>query len=182
MTPSIALLARVAPLFGRLLEEPGDDRRTVASAVQEMLREDAPSAADLVGRFASAIDTQSLDALRELYASTFDLSPVCVPYASVHLFGDESFKRAGLMGALAEAYRDAGFEPGHELPDHVATMFRFLPKMTPEEQQDLAHFVLRPSIDRMAQALFGSRNPYRHVLDALRGLLAASVQVEAIHA
>jgi nitrate reductase delta subunit len=175
------LLARVAPFFGRLLDEPDENWRSVTAAAFRALSDGTPAAVDLV-RFDSAMDGQPLDALRELYASTFDLSPVCVPYASVHLFGDESFKRARLMGGLADAYRRAEFDPGGELPDHIATMLRFLPQMTTEEQQDLARLVLQPAVDRMAQALFGSRNPYRHLLDALRSVLAASVRVEAIHA
>ena len=176
------LLTRAAPWFGRLFEEPGADWRDVASAVLRVLAEEALPAADVVRRFAAALDTQPLEDMRELYANTFDLSPVCVPYASVHLFGDESFKRARLMGGLADAYRRAGFDPGGELPDHVATMLRFLPKMTTEEQRDLARLVLQPVVDRMAQALFGSRNPYRHLLEALRGVIAASLQVETTHA
>lgn len=175
------LLRRVAPLLGRLLEEPGNDWPDLVSRAARTLAEDAHPAVDLLRRFESHLGWRSLDERRELHTGTFDLSPVCVPYASVHLFGEESFKRANLMGGLADAYRRAGFDPGKELPDHVATILRFLPRMTEEEQRDLARFVLQPSIDRMAQSLFGSRNPYGYLLDALRGVLAAVVQAETVH-
>lgn len=176
------LFAAVAPAFGRLLEEPSEDWRVSAARACRVLVDAAPAAADLVRRFEQAASDRSLDALRECYASTFELSPVCVPYVSVHLFGDESFKRAGLMGGFADAYRRAGFDPGSELPDHVATILTFVPCMSLDEQRDLVECVLRPAVDRMAQALFGSRNPYRHLLDALRGVLASLAQPETVHA
>lgn len=174
--------ALVAPALGRLFEEPGCDWHGALADAQRVLTEAAPAGADLVRRFEEATAGEPLDTLRERYASTFDLSPVCVPYVSVHLFGDESFKRAGLMGAFAEAYRRAAFDPGRELPDHLGVILRFVPHLTDDEQQDLIECVLRPAVDRMAQPLFGSRNPYRHLLEALRAVVAGSVQAEALHA
>ena len=174
--------ALVAPALGRLFEEPGEDWDAALSIARRLLDDSVPPAADFVRRFEEATVHESADMRRERYAGTFDLSPVCVPYVSVHLFGDESFKRATLMGAFAEAYRRTGFDPGGELPDHVATILRFVPHLTDEEQQDLIACVLRPAVERMARPLFGSRNPYRHLLEALRGVLASAAQAEALHA
>lgn len=142
----------------------------------------ATTFAALASRFAACFEEPASGPLRERYASTFDLNPVCVPYLSVHLFGDESFKRARLMGGLADAYRQAGFDARGELPDHIANVLRFLPRMSAEEQQDLIAFVLRPSVQRMADALAATRNPYRHLLNALRAALARADRVETAHA
>jgi nitrate reductase delta subunit len=166
-----SLLVRVASAFAALLAEPGERCRDVAEDVRAALAEEAPSAADIVGRFIKAIANEPLDTLQELHARTFDLMPVCAPYLSVHLFGEESFKRSRLMGGLADAYRTAGFDTGGELPDHLALVLRFLPSMTPEEQHDLVRYVLTPAVDRMAREFALGRNPYRYLIEALLATL-----------
>jgi nitrate reductase delta subunit len=178
---NVHTLSRIAPAFARLFEEPDvrwpdvlDDLRALAAVHQ-------PEAAPALDQFAAETAGASLDASRELHARTFDLAPACVPYLSVHAFGEESFKRARLMAGLAAAYRAAGFDPRGELPDHLAVVLHFLPVMTPAEQVDLVQYVLRPGIDRMADALASSANPYRHLIAALRAALAQPLEPEAAH-
>ncbi|MEP7118864.1 MAG: nitrate reductase molybdenum cofactor assembly chaperone [Acidobacteriota bacterium] len=175
-------LSAVAPLLARLLEEPDEAWCATLDAARVQLERETPEAAELVCRWIADTAADSPDLLRERHVYTFDLAPTCVPYLSVHLFGEESFKRAGLMGGLADAYRQAGFEPAGELPDHLATVLRFLPQMTGEEQDDLVQFVLRPAVDRMTQALANSQNPYRHLLDAVHCVLVRSSRTEAVDA
>ena len=108
--------------------------------------------------------------------------PVCAPYLSVHLFGEESFKRAGLMGGLAGAYRAVGFDTGGELPDHLVLVLRFMPAMTAEEQDDLVQYVLKPGVDRMAGVFSRSGNPYRYLIQSLLATLTRQVGPETVHA
>src|SRR5512138_1986014 len=63
-----------------------------------------PTAGSELHRFVCHVRDLSLPDLCELYTRTFDLTPVCAPYLSVHLFGESSFKRAQLMTGLREAY------------------------------------------------------------------------------
>jgi len=176
------LLARVAPAFARLFGEPDDGFREEVDEARALLSDLAPDAADLVRRFAEDTAGDAIDVMRERHTRTFDLAPACVPYLSVHLFGEESFKRARLMTGLAGAYRTAGFDPGPELPDHLSVVLRFVPAMTPAEQDDLAELVLKPGVERMARALSGGANPYRYLLDALTSVIQSRPEVEAAHA
>lgn len=174
--------ARVAPALARLFEEPDGCWRASVEEVLALVADRMPGAAGGVRRFADAVAGDSLETLQERYARTFDLAPACVPYLSVHLFGEESFKRAKLMTGLSGAYRASGFDPGPELPDHLAVVLRFVPRMTPDEQRDLVQYVLLPGVERMAATLAGSSNPYRHLVEALRHVLGRQLEAEAVHA
>jgi nitrate reductase delta subunit len=177
-----SLLVRVAPAFATLLDEPGEGWPEVADGIRAALAGEAPSAADAVGRFVDAIASEPLETLRELHARTFDLMPVCAPYLSVHVFGEESFKRSRLMGGLADGYRAAGFDTGGELPDHLALVLRFMPSMTTEEQDDLVQYVLTPAIDRMAREFARGANPYRYLIEAILATLTRLARPEAVDA
>jgi nitrate reductase delta subunit len=172
----------IAPALAGLFDEPGDDWSEQLRLVRNLLADHAPEARANVDRFMEDIEGLSPDALRELHTRTFDLAPICVPYLTVHLFGEESFKRAGLMSGLTEAYRAAAFESNGELPDHLALVLRFAPCMDPEEWNDLVQFVLKPALKSMAAPLTNAENPYRHLLTALHDLLAPDFTPEKFDA
>jgi nitrate reductase assembly molybdenum cofactor insertion protein NarJ len=94
---------------------------------------------------------------------------------SVHLFGDESFRRGRLMADLREAYDRHGFEAGSELPDHVAVLLGFAPRLAPDELDELVRFCLVSPVAKMAGGLERTRNPYLHALEAVRLVLDAAV-------
>src|SRR3990167_3171137 len=61
---------------------------------------------------------------QEYYVQTFDLMPKCSLYISVHLFGEESFKRSELMAGLKGVYERHGALQMSELPDHLAVVLK----------------------------------------------------------
>ncbi|MBM4131179.1 hypothetical protein FJ250_09150 [bacterium] len=104
-------------------------------------------------------------AREECYTATFDLMAACTPYASVHLFGEESFKRAALMSALNARAADAGLPPSGELPDHVARLLALAARLDEAECRELAAHCLLGPVRAMADAL-DRANPYRAILEA----------------
>ena len=114
----------------------------------------------------------SVHQAQELYSRSFDLSPICVPYASVHLFGAESFKRAELMTGLMTSYAEMGFDCGPELPDHIAILLQASNQFGPEDWSDLSKLVLKPAVEKMLADLDGAGSPWRHVLRAVERILA----------
>lgn len=160
----------VLPLIARCLAYPDEDLATAATAVCDRVR--APSAAaGPLGQFADAVTAAHLDRLREVYTRTFDLQPSCVPYLGVHLFGEESSKRARLLTGLAEAYARDGHRCRGELPDHVAVVLGWAPRAPDEEWDEIERLCLAGPVRDMAAALAGSDNPYRYLLEGLRLLL-----------
>jgi nitrate reductase assembly molybdenum cofactor insertion protein NarJ len=112
-------------------------------------------------------------AREELYVGTFDVNPRCVPYVSIHLFGEENFKRGEFMAALRARYAEAGFDAAGELPDHVGTLLRFAADIDGAERESLCRHVLLGPIGRMFAAL-DAEHPYRPLLEAARDALLAA--------
>lgn len=121
------------------------------------------------------------DDLQELYTATFDVTPVCVPYVSIHLFGEENFKRGEFMAALNARYVETGFATNGELADHIAVLLRFAAQVDEVERRELAEFCLLGPLEKMIAAL-PEANPYRQVLEAVKaefaGVQAAPLPVE----
>lgn len=123
--------------------------------------------------FARAFAALSQDEREELYTATFDVTPACVPYVSIHLFGEESFKRGEFMAALSARYAAAGFETRGELPDHLSVLLRFLAQTDEAEQRELVQFCLLGPLGKMIAAL-SDENPYRALLGTVREVLASA--------
>lgn len=123
--------------------------------------------------FAPALGALSRDEREELYTATFDVTPTCVPYVSIHLFGEENFKRGEFMAALGARYAAAGFETRGELPDHLSVMLRFLAQTDEAERRELVRFCLLGPLGKMIAAL-SDENPYRALLKAVREVLTAA--------
>jgi nitrate reductase delta subunit len=151
--------------LARLLEYPGDDFDERLAA--------AP------GSGAIALAALDREEREELYTAAFDVTPACVPYASIHLFGEENFKRGEFMAALRARYAEAGFDAGDELPDHLATLLRFAAHASEAERRELVEFCLLHPLECMLEAL-RENHPYRAVLGDVRALLhAAYPDIEA---
>jgi nitrate reductase molybdenum cofactor assembly chaperone NarJ/NarW len=142
------------------------DRLTIAPVSDGI----APAAA--LGRFTTAMLALSATDREELFTATFELTPACVPYVSIHLFGEENFKRGELMAALRARYAETGFEPGIELPDHLSVLLRYTARTGMAEQRELLEFCLLKPLARMMDNLTRA-NPYRDLLDAVHSLLRA---------
>ena len=121
-------------------------------------------------RFAGPFLSLAPEAREELYTGTFDITPACVAYVSIHLFGEENFKRGEFMAALNARYASAGFDPGGELPDHLAILVRFAAGIEVEERRELTEFCLLGPLGKMIAAL-SDGNPYRALLETVREVL-----------
>lgn len=140
-----------------------------------------PEGAEAGAAFVEAMAALAPAEREELHVRTFDFTPLCAPYVGVHLFGGqgESFKRSGFMAALAGAYREAGFDAGSELPDHLAVILRARACFSPEEWEDMVRCCLEPATRFMRDELDRNRNPYRHAIEVLRRLFAAEFPEES---
>jgi nitrate reductase delta subunit len=112
----------------------------------------------------------SPDEREELYTATFDLCPACVPYVSIHLFGEENYRRGRFMAALLERYAQEGFATGGELPDHLAVLLRFAAQTHAAEQRELTQFCLLGPLRRMQESL-AEEHPYRALLELVEEVL-----------
>jgi len=161
--------------LGELLSYPSDDLLERISHVR-----DVPFIAD----FCAAITDTPIGRLAELYTRTFDVTPVCIPYVSVHLFGEESFHRARLMAGMRGTLHHAGATSRGELPDHIAVILCAAPVIKPEELDDLIEYAVRPAVHAMILALKGQSNPYEHVLRAVQSIVgqATAQDIERLDA
>ncbi|HET7826922.1 MAG TPA: nitrate reductase molybdenum cofactor assembly chaperone [Anaeromyxobacter sp.] len=155
-----------------LLSYPRDDLGPLARRLAAIAGRGTAEAAAL-SRFAAAVEAFPPGAIEELYTSTFDVEPACVPYVGVQLLGDGDTLRGLLLAKLAELYAHEGYTPREELPDHVAEVLGFLAVAAPgAARDDLVRDGLLPALGKMVDALEERGNPYREVLAAARELLA----------
>ena len=168
--------------LGRVLLHPTSELPTLVEEARRHVLPLSEGAATALSAFAAEAAEAGQDGMEQRYARSFDLAPACAPYLSVHLFGDDNYRRAPLMVGLATAYERRAFDPRPELPDHVAAVLRFAPHFTDDEWDDLVRLCLTPALERMARDLQRASSPYRHVLDAVRLLLAAEHAGEPTHA
>ena len=164
--------------LGALLAYPHDELGGELLDMREVLATMCPEAAGAISDFLGEVGGLSLDRVEEIYTRTFDLNPQCVPYVSVHLFGEENFKRSQLMAGLAEAYSKAGHAWGLELPDHIAVILRFAPNFGEDDWQDVVQYCLLGPLGKMIRQLERSANPYRHLLRAIHLALIADARSE----
>lgn len=163
------------PALAGLLERPGEDLEARLDTACRLAAQVDIGAAERLYVMKQELLAMVPGKREELHTGTFELNPSCVLYISVHLFGEESFKRANLMTGLEEAYQAAGFLRGNELPDHLGVVLRFAPHFSDAEWKDLVQWVLVDSIRKMHETLVRGNNPYRYLLAAVRAL----VEIEA---
>ncbi|MFT3914525.1 MAG: nitrate reductase molybdenum cofactor assembly chaperone [Anaeromyxobacteraceae bacterium] len=158
---------RALGAFAELLTYPVRDPADVARECLGLVAR--PEATRRLERFATVAAAAGPHELEERYSEAFDLDPACPPYLGHHLCG-ESPRRGAFMARLAGVYRDDGFaDDSGELPDHLAVVLRYLAAVPAGASRDaLLADALRPALDRMAESLRESSNPYASVIDALR--------------
>ena len=183
MTPS----ASIAAALGLALSYPDGDH----DATLDLLEEQATGEiASEVRRYRDALGDKTLAEKKQAYTRTFDLQPLCIPYLSIHLFGQESFERGRLMTGLVETYNDAGFDRGAELPDHISVVLQSAPSLPRPVWLDLCQFCFPKPVEKMLEGLRRRDNPYQHLIAAVQAMLAlneplyegALVGQEASHA
>lgn len=132
-----------------------------------------PKAGSYVADFEKFACGNTTQRLEEIYTRTFDMAPLCNPYISAHLYGDESFDRGTLMSKLDERYRQDNFKTDGELPDHLRIMLRFAPKFSQEELSELNQYCLSGPVKAMCESIKEQDNPYWFLLQATLLLLQA---------
>lgn len=136
------------------------------------LSADAPSLAAALETLASFLESAAPGEAEERYTALFDLSPVCTLHAGWHLFG-ESYERGALLAGLAGELREAGVDPGVELPDFLPNLLRLAAALGEgESRETLVDDLLMPALSRMAQALSESGSAWARVVRELPGALA----------
>lgn len=158
--------------LGDLLEYPLYDFREELLEISEHVESISSSAADRLKDFYSRMKRMELEMWQEFYVQTFDLTPVCSLYISVHLFGEESFKRAELMAGLKKVYEKNYQGSSTELPDHLAVILGNNALFSKEEWQELVKMCLLPAIPSMIKKLEAAQNPYSLILKTVQELLA----------
>lgn len=170
----------VCAWFEPLFRYPTPDLAARARACEAALRSRWPNAARHLEEFRAFLEANPPVRWEEVYTSTFDLQPVCWPYVGYQLFG-ESYKRGMFMASLRGTYRHCGYDPGDELPDHIAVVLGFLGSSwdrEPEVAHDLLHVCLKPALAKMLQAVRKARTPYAALLKALAEVVGLPAQVD----
>ena len=163
--------------LGSLLEYPGTDPREMLPMTARRMETVSIQAADYLKDFFARMKRMELNMWQEFYVRTFDLMPQCPLYLSVHLFGEESFKRSQLMVGLKNSYEEKGALAMSELPDHLAVVLRHNALLDDEEWSELAAMGILPAIQIMISKLEKYSNPYALVLKTLQALLQEAEKV-----
>ncbi len=171
--------------FATLLEYPGSDIKEQAEQCLVQLQPIHPEIVEALEKFVRRLDQLSLDKMRELYTTTFDMQPVCYPYLGYQLFG-ESYKRGAFMAQLNEAYHNVDYSAVQELPDHLAVVLRFIGLDATNRQDEFCQALINdgimPALEKMLK-VFGeeSENPYFGLLSALHLFLVHTPEKELSH-
>ena len=167
ISPARKSIFALAPI----LEYPeADFEKRLQTAISSSLAVSPACAAPLLSFKEKIASLRSSD-LEELYTRTFDLAPICIPYLSSHIYGDENFERGALMSRLSERYEECAFDTHGELPDHLALILRFAPQFEPDEFNELVEFCLRSALEKMLESLKDADNPYYLVLNSASELI-----------
>ena len=164
--------------IGIFLEYPADDFRQRLVLLADQVNPLSEQASNYLKGFIEKMKRMDLAMWQEYYVQTFDLMPQCSLYISVHLFGEESFKRAELMAGLKGIYDNRGVTTMAELPDHLAVVLRHNAVLDDEEWAEFVTMCLMPALPIMIKKLEKNANPYSLVLKSIQELL---VGVEKAH-
>ena len=168
--------------FGPFFDYPKDDDSDRLKHLSSRLSDQNAKAAVFIDQFRSNWCSLTLQERQETYTRTFELTPACAPYVSVHLFGEESFARSRFMTGLAQTYARFGLDTRGELPDHLSIVLRAYEWLEPEERKDLRDYCLAKALTAMQSALSRSHNLYLDLVTALTCHLDAVSAQEASHA
>lgn len=160
--------------IGKFLEYPHEDFRPELLTCAQQIEKTAAKSAENFKEFYSKIKRLDLEMWQEYYVQTFDLTPHCPLYLSVHLFGEESFKRSELMTGLKMVYARAHSASNNamtELPDHLAVILKNRNLFSEDEWSEFLSMCLLPTLDIMIKKLEKNSNPYSLILKAIQELL-----------
>lgn len=125
-------------------------------------------------RFREAVDGLALHELEEAFTTTFDLDPVAALEVGWHLFGD-TYERGRFLVEMRQRLHRLGMSESGELPDHLATVLRVLPRLDSAEAEGLTRGAVTPALHKMLEPLRSRESLYLPLLQAVDALLAAEI-------
>jgi len=167
--------------LGRLADCPKEGIQQLLENCRGDLEGFCPEASSSLALLQKATAAWNQDEWEEAYLRAFDITPLAIPYASVHLFGEENYRRGEFMARLLEAYERTGFDCGTELPDHFAVLLRFAGKLEGEERMELLSLCLREPLIVMRAALQKNGHPYRYLLQAFLDVVDRELKTEVLN-
>ncbi len=156
--PRPTLAVRAATTAECLRDEQVEESATLAAALEEV-----------ACWAAGAAEGEA----EERYTVLFDLKPVATLNVSHHLLGD-TYQRGAVLAGLAGELNRAGLEHTHDLPDHISTLLRLLPRLDdPDDRRLLVHTVMLPGLEKVLEKLERSPGCYPVLLRAICDFLRA---------
>jgi nitrate reductase delta subunit len=157
--------------FAALLSYPDGRAAERAAACAERLKGISAEAHDFVGRFSDFLGASEASRIEEAFTGTFDLQALCHPYVGYQLCG-ESQQRTMFMLKLAELYRQHGFTPGNELPDHLSEVLRFIGSISDQDcRLEIIRDGLLPALEKITLGIETENHPYLALIKALQCFL-----------
>ena len=167
--------------LAELLDYPGPELLSRASALLGFLRLSHPGAALELGQFLDAIPASTLD-LQELHTRTFDVQSLTTLDIGYVLFGDD-YKRGALLSHLNQEHHRAQNDCRGELADYLPNLLRLIPKLKDAELRgELVEQILVPALmlmvrefdtERIDRKNANYRKHYKTLIDPARGSDAA---------
>jgi nitrate reductase molybdenum cofactor assembly chaperone len=166
-----------AELFDRLAAAfcyPQENHLAVLERCRAELEKAVPEAATALSRFMDELGACPLEGVQELYVRTFDLNPVCALEIGWHLFG-ENYERGEFLVKLRRELRRFRIPESSELPDHLTQVLPLVGRLPAPEAAAFAREFFLPVLEKIQEALERAASPYRHLAEATRRVLSASV-------
>jgi len=181
-------MSGIYALFASVLDYPAAGVFSEARELSRQIAANDSEAADLAREFETALSGMRLEQLQEVYTSSFDMHPDCVPNLGCHIFG-EDVRRNIFMAQLKERMDRAQVPKGVELPDHLSLVLRLLDLLeNKDEASALIEDCLIPGVAHILSALrqINGSSPYVSALQALLATLkdgasGASATQESVH-
>jgi nitrate reductase molybdenum cofactor assembly chaperone NarJ/NarW len=170
--PTAATESKTWESLAGLLYYPQEDYAAAVKNCHNHLLKNHHDAAACISEFMNSADKYTTEELQELYTRTFDIAPICIPYVTAYIYGEESFERGDLMSKLGEIYARYGFQVAGELPDHIAVILGFADLLNEEEKGELIEYCLTNPVNQMVERLQTADNIFAPVLVAVKLVLA----------
>ena len=165
--------------FAVLLSYPDDHVAEQTAACLAGMREICPEGAAFLESFQRFVEISDSCRVEEAFTGTFDLQSLCHPYVGYQLCG-ESQQRTMFMLKLKEIYHQFDFTQGHELPDHLSEVLRFIGSTTDQDcRRVIIQDGLLPALAKITQGIESDGHPYMAMLFALQSFLQETVEVNA---